>query len=124
MEILRRAIRPELYVGLRTEDRAKFQQEYHRTYIYIVLNTVCSIYNVSSEDVLGKSRERSFTYPRFMAIKILTDSKLYTLKELGLIFSNRDHSTIIHNRNVFDDIYDTDKYFRAKYQKAMEVLGK
>jgi len=124
MEILRNVIRPELYAGLHKDDRVRFKREYHKSYLYVVLNTVCSIYNVSAENVLGKSRERIFTYPRFTTIKILMDSKLYTLKQLGTIFSNRDHSTIIHNLNVFNDIHDTDKDFRSKYERAMNILRK
>jgi hypothetical protein len=39
----------------------------------------------------------------------------YTLKDIGVYLGGRDHTTILHNINVFRDLYETDDFFRNRY---------
>ena len=54
-------------------------------------------FNISLSDLLSNKKTRKFSYPRQVAIYLsrkLTDS---SLKEIGRMFNNKDHSTIIYS---------------------------
>lgn len=46
----------------------------------------------------------------------------YGLKIIGQTIGNRDHTTVIHNVNVFNDLYETSYEFRAKYATIVKYI--
>jgi chromosomal replication initiation ATPase DnaA len=48
----------------------------------------------------------------------------WTQKRIGLYLGGRDHSTIIHGLQNFQDFYETDKSFRRKAELATLIATK
>lgn len=46
----------------------------------------------------------------------------YSLKLIGETIGNRDHTTVIHNVNVFNDLYETSYEFRSKYATIVKYI--
>ncbi len=71
--------------------------------IELIQEMVCRYFNVSKEDLLGKSRSRDIVVPRQIAIylsKELTDT---SLQQIGNYFGGKDHTTIMHAFNKIRD---------------------
>lgn len=61
-----------------------------------IIKLVCREFDVTYEEITGKNRKRVFVDPRQIAMKLIKDNSHKTLKQIGELFSNRDHSTVIH----------------------------
>lgn len=60
-----------------------------------VLETIASFYEVSQQDILGKSRQKRLVWARQILMYLLrTELKMSLLKIAS--FLNRDHTTIMH----------------------------
>lgn len=61
-----------------------------------VKKTVAQYFNVRTSDLESKSRTRSVTRPRQMAMALCKELTQHSLPEIGKQFGNRDHSTVLH----------------------------
>ena len=70
---------------------------------------------ITVKDILGKSRKREHVVPRqifcYYAARLFTRA---TLREIGAYIGGRDHSTVLHSKQMVQDMIDTDKDF-AKF---------
>ena len=73
------------------------------------LSIVTRFWNVSREEVLGKSRIRHIMNARHSLRYYLCMSKDLTLSEIGIL-TNGDHASVLHSKNMFDtySLYDRD----------------
>lgn len=63
-------------------------------------------------------------YPRHQFVYLsLRYFPSQTLKQIGSMIGNRDHTTIIHSRNSWQDLLDTDKEIRKDHQKLVEQIN-
>lgn len=98
------------------------------TYIeYTVFNGVkyTNVIPITMDALKTKSRKRELVEVRQIMMHILT-AKLdaATLKSIGGIFGNRDHSTVIHARDTIDGLLDVGKDFKRSYDAIYnEVKG-
>jgi len=53
-------------------------------------------FNIALRDLLSSKREKTFSYPRQVAIYLSKKLTSYSLKEIGNAFGNKHHSTIIY----------------------------
>ncbi len=91
--------------------------------IHEVVKATIAVYKVTEDDLRSKSRKRIYTEPRQIAIGVLLNSnKKITLQKVGDYFGGRNHSTIIHNKDVFEDQMITNKYFKAKANQVLNHL--
>ena len=74
-----------------------------------ILNTVASYYGLSVSQLTGKSKNERYVFPRQVSIYLIRDQLGLSLKKIGDIFSNRDHSTIMHSLNKIEQYLLTDK---------------
>lgn len=68
-----------------------------------IIYEVSSYYNVEISDIKGKSRKKNIKDVRNVAIYLTTKLTAYTHSEIGLAFGGRDHSTVIHSKNVISE---------------------
>jgi hypothetical protein len=68
--------------------------------------------------IMDKSREREHIIARMAFTKILID-KEYTLLSIGT-FMDKDHATVIHYRNEFDELCKSDPRLRITYDDSLE----
>lgn len=76
-----------------------------------IINHICKIYGMRSEDLTGKKRSKQIALARQIAIYLsrrLTDA---SLPQIGESFGDRDHSTVIHACEKIDKMRKEDKDF-------------
>lgn len=67
----------------------------------VVLNVVSEATGVEAADMIGQRRPRRIVEARHIAIYVLLQlSTTATLDEVGAVFGNRDHSTIMYARDM------------------------
>ncbi|MBF6599622.1 MAG: chromosomal replication initiator protein DnaA [Dehalococcoidia bacterium] len=60
-----------------------------------IVAAVCRRTAMQARDLSGKSRSRDVTYARHMAMYVLREDGHRTVAEIGRLFGNRDHSTVL-----------------------------
>lgn len=80
----------------------------HRITEQKILNAVSSYYNLSVSQITGKLKTSQIVTARHIAIYLIRNSMDLPLKKIGEIFSNRDHTTIMHSIEKVDDLLKTD----------------
>ncbi|MGI9142421.1 MAG: helix-turn-helix domain-containing protein [Fluviibacter sp.] len=68
-----------------------------------------------------KRRYREIVELRLIYCSIARGMK-YSLKTIGETIGNRDHTTVIHNVNTFNDLYETSYEFRTKYATIVKYI--
>ena len=66
-----------------------------------IIEEVCEYFDISEDEIKGKSRQQMYLVPRYIAI-LLIRNQGYSLVDIGKIFY-RDHSTIINALNKIDE---------------------
>jgi len=77
--------------------------------IDLIQTTVCKFFKISKNEMLSARRSRYLVRPRQTAIylaKLLTSK---SLPEIGRLFSNRDHTTVIHSVKTIEKLRQEDK---------------
>jgi chromosomal replication initiator protein len=69
-------------------------------------------FNIRMEDFNSKRKTQSIAWPRQIAMFLTTDLTDLSLPEIGREF-NRDHSTVVHARDIVKEKIDTDPFFAA-----------
>lgn len=109
----------EIYAGLDARDRMLFKAGITTDNPQEIIVHTCNMLNLDYADVLSRKRDKALVTARMIAIGLTCKCNLYTLKEIGRVF-NRDHSTIIYNRDTFNDLVQIkDRYFLGKLNKVM-----
>ena len=60
-----------------------------------ILDTVCTHFSVSREQLTSRSRARDITYPRHLAMYLLRERASCSLAQIGQLLGGRDHSTVL-----------------------------
>jgi chromosomal replication initiator protein len=60
-----------------------------------ILDTICSRFSISRDQLAGRSRTRDITYPRHLAMYLLRELGSCSLTQIGHILGGRDHSTVL-----------------------------
>ena len=61
-----------------------------------VLEKIAKQYSVSVKDILGTSRKSEYNIPRQIAMYVIRKKFNKPYEDIGAIFSNRNHATVIH----------------------------
>ena len=73
---------------------------------------VCEHLDISQEKMRGKTRKRDVVRARQIAMYFTKKHTQHSLKDIGLHFGGRDHSTVIHANNAVEDRMTDDASFR------------
>jgi len=76
--------------------------------------------NVFRVPLVTKSRHRCYVTPRMVFARVLAD-RGHSKKSIGR-YLTRNHSTVIHYCNKFDDLYKRDKELTVGYDDVMSCL--
>lgn len=74
-----------------------------------IIATCARHFSVSPEDIIGKSRDKKITLPRHISISLCRELLAISLVQIGRIFGNRDHSSIIYSINKIKLLKESDK---------------
>jgi len=90
-----------------------------------IINTICEYFSIDHLDILGQDRKRTLSLPRMLAMYFIRRKTKLTYREIGEIFNNRNHATIIYSLNTIADLMDVDKRIVVHVnaiEKLMELL--
>lgn len=59
-----------------------------------IIQTVCDFYNISSKEVLSKTRKKEIVLPRQLIMYLLREEVSLSLPSIGVKLGNKDHTTI------------------------------
>jgi len=76
--------------------------------------------DVSEDRLRGKTRTREVVRARQIAMYFAKKHTDHSLKDIGLHFGGRDHSTVIHANDTVQDRMADDEQFRA----TVEAIGR
>lgn len=86
-----------------------------------IRKVICRHFNVDAEALCSKSRKRSITWPRHIAMYLarrLTDA---SLEEIGRVF-NRDHATVVHSVKYIAKQMETSPRIRREVEFVSERI--
>lgn len=75
-------------------------------------------FNIKMEDFNSKRKTQSIAWPRQIAMYLANDLTDMSLPEIGREF-NRDHTTVIHARDVVKDKIEQDPFFAAEINQII-----
>ena len=87
----------------------------------IVLDKVCIAMNLTSDEVLKKSREPKLVNARIIYSVLCRSFTKSTVIEIGNLIK-RNHSSVSHYFKVFRNYIDTDKYFKEYHDLSRRLV--
>ncbi len=87
-----------------------------------ISKVVCDIVNVSIDDMQSKTRKREIVQARQLAMFFARTMTKQSLSAIGSQIGNRDHATVLHAEKTVKNLVETDKGFKAIYEKIEQKL--
>ena len=87
-----------------------------------IQKTVASYYKMKVVDLSSKSRSRSITRPRQLAMAIAKELTNHSLPEIGEAFGGRDHTTVLHACRKIADLKNSNNQIQEDYQNLLKTL--
>ncbi|NDD66299.1 chromosomal replication initiator protein DnaA [bacterium] len=81
--------------------------------IQYIKRKIGDYFNVSTMDLISKSRTRDLAYPRQIAMYLARELTNASLPKIGEHFGNRDHSTVMHACDKVKSMIDSDPETRS-----------
>lgn len=89
-----------------------------------IINTVCSFYNISKTDLLGKKKNKELVEPRQICIYLITELMSVPLVTIGQAMGGRDHTTVIHARDKIAELITTDNRLATEVSDLKNLILK
>ncbi len=87
-----------------------------------IQKTVAEYYKIRISDLHSKSRRRSITRPRQMAMTLAKELTNHSLPEIGDAFGGRDHTTVLHACRKIDELKDGDNRIQEDYRNLLRTF--
>ena len=88
----------------------------------IIIETICLAYNVDVKSILSKKRNQEYSFPRKVCMYVLRKKLDYSYNQIGTIFSNRNHSTVIESIKDVETKIEKDDDFSNFVEKLTSKL--
>lgn len=112
---------PYIYTGLTKPAQRLFINRVPQLTHEKIIKIVCSEFMVSENDLKSRAKNREIVMPRQISMHIIRESTTMGLKAIGDVF-NRHHSTVISAINTVNDLIETDKNFKSKYEQIQRKI--
>jgi len=87
-----------------------------------ISKTIATELGFEIEALKTTSRKRELVEARMMCMTLCWEKKVGSLKEIGLFFGGRDHSTVIHAKQTIWDLCYSDRHIKALYEHIKNVV--
>ena len=87
-----------------------------------VIARVAEFYNSETTEVLGKSRLKSLTLPRHIAMYLLKSDLDMGYVEIGRFFSGRDHTSVIHAVRKIKTLLNNDESISNEVSEIRNII--
>lgn len=84
---------------------------------------VANYFRIRPADLSSKSRSRSITRPRQMAMALSKQLTRHSLPEIGAAFGGRDHSTVLHACRKVAELRANDAVIDDDYKNLLRLLS-
>lgn len=91
------------------------------TYKHII-DVVSSYTGVSYDTMCQRNRKREVVLARYYTYYFAKEYTKMTLKGIGTIYRNHDHTTVIHGINAIKDFLDVDKKVQRDFSRLSELM--
>lgn len=88
----------------------------------IIFEIIFQQADTSFEQLESGSRKREIVDVRKKAMVIFAVYLDYNLKQTGILFGNRDHSTVIHAINTHDDLLQSNSSYAVKFKRLLDEV--
>ncbi|GLC24575.1 chromosomal replication initiator protein DnaA [Roseisolibacter agri] len=89
---------------------------------FVIQQAVSAEWGVTPDGLQSKTRTKTLTVPRQVAMWLTRELLALQLVEIGSAFGGRDHSTVIHSLERAVAMMAEDEAFRARVEKVRRVL--
>ena len=79
-------------------------------------------FKIRISDLLAKSRRRSVTRPRQIAMSLAKELTTHSLPEIGDAFGGRDHTTVLHACRRIKELRESEARIREDYKNLLRTL--
>lgn len=83
---------------------------------------VAEYYKIKISDLLSKSRKRSVTRPRQLAMALSKELTQHSLPEIGSAFGGRDHTTVLYACRKMKELQETNADIQDDYKNLLRSL--
>lgn len=80
---------------------------------------VCDYFGITPEEIEVKKRDRNIVLPRQLCHHFSKEMTKKSLSEIGWRFGRKDHATVLHSTKTINNLRETNKSFRAKYEELV-----
>lgn len=87
-----------------------------------LIELVIAYYDLSLDDILGKSREQRLAFPRQIAMYLLREEAKCSFPAIGGHLGGRDHTTAMHACNKINELLKTDAQLKRDITQLREKL--
>lgn len=87
-----------------------------------LIETISTIYNLSQEEILGKSREKKISFPRQIIMYLMREELKMSYPSIGDELGGRDHTTAIHAHEKISQEIENDLKLRQEIESIKQRL--
>ena len=87
-----------------------------------IMDKVCIIYNVTKDDLIGKSRVRQLVIPRQVAMYLCSKLTHMNNSMIGNTFGGKDRTSVIHNVQKIESLLETDEELKRNIDYIIKDL--
>jgi len=88
-----------------------------------IIDAVAAYHHVGSDAIIGKSRVRSIVLARYIAMYLIRQHTNLSLSEIGLLFSKRDHSSVIHGVKKIESLLSTNTDVDSTLDAILNIIS-
>lgn len=85
-----------------------------------IIKAVEKEYGITLAEIQQKSRKRHLTDVRMVLSYLLRKHTVFSLERIGLI-TNRHYATVLHNVKMAENLYETNKDFKAELDRVEQM---
>ena len=89
-----------------------------------MLDIVGNYFKIDQDELLSNSRKKEVVYARQLCWYIMRTKYDLTFKKIGDIFNGKDHSTVMHGFQVFENDYNTNEETKRNVENVLRKMGK
>lgn len=87
-----------------------------------IIEQVCTYYDITKEEIIGKSRLKSFTLPRQVAMYLCNIMTELNYGAIGRNFGNKDRTSVMHNVERIKDLIKNDSILNSDIETIIREL--
>ena len=87
-----------------------------------IVEEVSNIYNISQEDIYGKSRKAEIVQARQLSIYLAQLHTQRSVSKIGLLIGNKNHATVLHSIKAIKNRLKTDKALKEQIDELTDIL--